>query len=94
MVLTMTTYKVGRFGGLCHLRKAPTRRQLGRYYAMAQVGVEMVVPIVVAWWLDQQLDTSPWILVIGVVAGLVLGIGHLIVLTRDDDANPPKGRKP
>jgi F0F1-type ATP synthase assembly protein I len=72
----------------------PDPRQLGRYYAIAQVGLEMVVPIAVAWWLDQQLDTAPWLLVLGVIGGLVLGIGHLIVLTRDDDAQAPKDPKP
>lgn len=69
-------------------------RQLGRYYAMAQVGMEMVVPIVVGWWLDQQLATDPWLLVFGAIGGLTLGIVQLVRLTRDEDTKPPGDAKP
>lgn len=72
----------------------PDPRQLGKYYAMAQVGVEMVVPIVLGWWLDERLATAPWLLVVGVFGGLALGIVHLVLLTRDENSNPPKDSKP
>jgi F0F1-type ATP synthase assembly protein I len=74
--------------------ESPDPRQLGRYYAIAQVGIEMVVPIALGWWLDQQFGTPPWLLVVGVIGGLVLGIGHLVALTRDDNAGPPQEPKP
>jgi ATP synthase protein I len=64
----------------------PDRRQLGTYYAIAQVGIEMVVPIGLGWWADQQLGSAPWLLVVGVVLGFVLGIWHLVVLTRNNEA--------
>ena len=62
------------------------RRQLGTYYALAQVGIEMVVPIGLGWWADEQLGSAPWLLVVGVVLGFVLGIWHLVVLTRNNEA--------
>jgi ATP synthase protein I len=67
----------------------PDQRQLGTYYALAQVGIEMVVPIGLGWWVDQQLGTAPWLLVLGVVLGFALGIGHLVALTRGNDSEPP-----
>jgi F0F1-type ATP synthase assembly protein I len=68
----------------------PNRRQMGIYYALAQVGLEMVVPIGMGWWADKQLGSAPWLLVVGVVLGFMLGIGHLIALTREDGPKPPK----
>jgi F0F1-type ATP synthase assembly protein I len=72
----------------------PDRRRLGTYYALAQVGLEMVVPIGLGWWIDQQLGSSPWILVLGVIVGFVIGIWHLVALTRDLDTKPPKDKEP
>jgi F0F1-type ATP synthase assembly protein I len=66
--------------------QGPDRRQLGTYYAIAQVGLEMVVPIGIGWWADEQLGWAPWLLILGVILGFVLGIGHLVALTRDVDA--------
>jgi F0F1-type ATP synthase assembly protein I len=70
------------------------RRQLGIYYAMAQVGLEMVVPIGLGWWADEQLGSAPWLLVLGVILGFVLGIVHLVALTRQDESKPPKDKEP
>jgi len=70
----------------------PTQDQsrLGKYYAMAQVGMEMVVPIFVGWWADEKLGSRPWLLVLGVILGFGLGLWHLIALShadsRDDDS--------
>ncbi len=71
----------------------PNRRQLGIYYAMAQVGLEMVVPVALALWLDSQFGTAPWILVLGVILGFSVGIGHLVLLTRDKDGGPPEDKR-
>ena len=48
---------------------APNPRDLGRYFALAQVGLEMVAPIVLGLFLDSRLGWTPW----GVVAGAVIG---------------------
>ena len=69
----------------------PDPRRLGWYYAIAQVGFEMVVPIVLGWWLDDLLGWQPWLLVVGAGLGLVLGIAHLVMLV---NRPPPEDDPP
>jgi hypothetical protein len=45
------------------------------------VALEMFLPAVGGGYLDRQLGTSYWALV-GVVVGLVLGMWHLLLMTR------------
>ena len=65
---------------------SPDPRQLGYYYALAQIGVEMVAPIGLGWLVDRWLGWFPWLTVAGAVLGLLLGFVHLIVLVN----RPPK----
>lgn len=66
-------------------------RQTSLYFAMAQVGFEMVAPIVLGIFLDQWLETGPWMVVLGAVLGLVGGLFHLVVLlNRINNENTPK----
>ena len=58
----------------------PNPRDLGRYFALAQVGLEMVAPIVLGLFLDSRLGWTPWGVVLGAVFGLVGGLWHLVVL--------------
>jgi F0F1-type ATP synthase assembly protein I len=71
----------------------PDPRQLARYFALAQVGFEMVVPIGLGWWLDDIFGSTPWLTVVGVILGLSLGIWHLVVLGNRQDETPPPGDK-
>lgn len=72
----------------------PDPRQMGRYLALAQVGMEMVVPIGMGVWLDNLLGWLPWLTVLGVILGLTLGLYHIVVLTnRDDVSGGPRGGK-
>ena len=67
----------------------PDPSEMGRYFALAQVGVEMVVPIVIGVGLDSYLGTSPWGVVIGTVLGFSGGLIHLLaMLKRFDDPRP------
>lgn len=67
----------------------PDPRQLGRYFVLAQVGIEMVVPIGIGWFVDDWLGWTPWATVVGAVLGMVGGITHLVlVLNQMDDREP------
>jgi len=67
----------------------PDRRDLGRYLALGQVGLEMVVPVVLGLAADHYLGCSPWGLIVGAVIGLVGGVAHLVVHANKMDANRP-----
>ena len=60
---------------------------------MAQVGLEMVVPVGIGLALDHYLNWSPWGVVVGAVLGLVAGIGHLVALSnrqKGSDSSRPR----
>ena len=59
---------------------APKPEDVGRYFALAQVGLEMVAPIVLGLFLDSRLGWTPWGVVVGAVLGLVGGLWHLVLL--------------
>lgn len=72
----------------------PDNRELGHYLAMAQVGMEMVAPLILGLVVDHYAGTRPWGLIIGAVIGFVGGIAHLVTLgNRKDRAGrePPGG---
>jgi ATP synthase protein I len=71
----------------------PDRRRLGVYFALAQVGFEMVVPIAIGYWLDQQLNVEPFLLIVGAILGFAVGIIHVVVLSRSLDDQPPRDKK-
>lgn len=55
-------------------------KELGYYFTLAQVGLEMVAPLGLGLVLDHYLGWSPWGLIGGTVIGFVGGIAHLVVL--------------
>ena len=69
----------------------PSPRRLGWYYALAQVGFEMVAPIALGLWLDSVFDSRPWLVVIGAVLGLAVGFLHLVALLNQE---PPENDTP
>lgn len=64
------------------------RKELARYLALSQVGVEMVVPIILGLVVDWYFNLTPWGVVVGAVLGLIVGLVHLVQLTSQDDAKP------
>jgi F0F1-type ATP synthase assembly protein I len=65
----------------------PDPKELGYYFTLAHVGLEMVMPMVVGIALDSYFGWSPWATVVGVVLGFTGGIVHLIVLANRADIN-------
>jgi hypothetical protein len=72
--------------------KRDGRTELGRYFALATAGVEMVVPIIVGYYLDTWLGWTPWLTGAGVVLGLAGSLLHLIILLKrfEEPPKPPR----
>jgi hypothetical protein len=58
----------------------PDSREMGRYVALAQVGMEMVVPVGIGILLAVWLDWGPWPVIVGAALGLVGGLAHMVRL--------------
>jgi F0F1-type ATP synthase assembly protein I len=70
---------------------SPEIKNLGHYITLAQVGMEMVVPIGIGAALDYYLKWSPWGVVAGAVFGLVGGLTHVVaIVNREDHSNSSK----
>jgi F0F1-type ATP synthase assembly protein I len=65
------------------------QRELGRYLAIGQVGMEMVAPAVLGVVLDSYFGISPWGVGAGAAIGLVGGLFHLVRMTKPPDRNEP-----
>lgn len=61
---------------------------------VTSIAVEMVLPGMAGYWLDQKLGTVALFTMLGFAGGLTLGIRHLIKLTQtsptNDDPTSPK----
>jgi len=53
----------------------------GRYYALAQCGIEMVAPMIGGVYLDKWFNTNPIFTISTVVLGFVGGITHMIIIS-------------
>lgn len=60
-------------------------REFGYYVSLAQVGLEMVVPVGIGLALDHYLGWTPWGIIGGAIFGLIGGLAHLIALTNRKD---------
>jgi len=70
-----------------------TRSRSAVAYGLASRGMsialEMVVPGLIGYFLDQRLGTRVWLTIGGFGLGFVLGLLHLIRLSKDMNASPP-----
>lgn len=70
-------------------------KKLGLYFALAQVGMEMVVPILAGWALDYYSErTAPWGILAGVFVGFAGGLLHLVAIMKRLEKLDDKGSKP
>ena len=67
-------------------QQPPNSREMGYYFALAQVGLEMVAPMLVGIGLDYYFGWGPWATVIGLGLGFVGGMIHLIAMVKQHDA--------
>jgi hypothetical protein len=74
----------------------PSPREMGYYFALAQVGFEMIAPMLVGIGLDYAFGWTPWATVIGLILGFVGGLVHLVHMVNKHDAQErrPPGRAP
>jgi F0F1-type ATP synthase assembly protein I len=72
----------------------PDSKDVGYYFSLAQVGLEMVVPIGVGALLDHRFSWRPWGVVVGAVLGLIVGLVHLVaLLNRREKTNSNKPKR-
>jgi F0F1-type ATP synthase assembly protein I len=67
---------------------------MGYYFALAQIGFEMIAPMLIGLGLDYWLGWMPWATVIGLIVGFVGGMVHLVRMVQKHDAEerrPPGG---
>ena len=79
------------------------RKEMNKYFAIGQVGLEMAVPPALGAYLDHRFGWSPWGVVAGAAVGLIGGLIHLVHLAnksaRDEESgssasSPPGPRFP
>jgi len=61
----------------------------GKWFALSQVGLEMVVPIFLGVWLDNRFGWAPWGTVTAATIGLVGGLFHLVYLANQIEEDTP-----
>jgi F0F1-type ATP synthase assembly protein I len=71
--------------------QSPKQRELSRYVALGQVGLEMVSPIVAGVLLDRWLGWTPWLTVIGAVFGFGGGMVHLLSILNNGSCKGSDG---
>jgi F0F1-type ATP synthase assembly protein I len=71
----------------------PDRQETNFYFALAQVGLEMVAPIGLGVALDHYAGWRPWGTIGGAVIGFVGSLTHLISLVNAHDRTRNSGPK-
>ena len=75
--------------------KPDSSLDVGFYFALAQTGLEMVVPIAVGMVLDSRFGWAPWAASAGAVIGLAGGLTHMLIMLRRAEeqrpSEPPRG---
>jgi len=49
---------------------------------ISTIAMEMVVPVVAGHWLDKRIGCTPALTIAGAAGGLVLGLWHLVQMSR------------
>ena len=76
------------------MNQDPTPREMGYYAALAQVGLEMVLPAVLGYYLDSWLSTTPWLMIATAVLGFAAGLIHLFAILRRKERDESSEKRP
>ena len=76
------------------MSQEPTPREMGYYAQLAQLGLEMVLPIALGAYLDTWLDTSPWITAGMAVVGFTAFMIHLLAILKNKERDESADKKP
>ena len=76
------------------MTQEPTPREMGHYMALASIGIEMVLPTIGGFFLDDWLGTTPWITCVAAVLGFAAGMIHLIAILREKERDESSDKKP
>jgi hypothetical protein len=63
----------------------PDRRELGYYFELAQVSLEMVLPLIAGIFIDRYFDWPGWAAITGAVLGFAVGLFQLVMIVRRRD---------
>lgn len=56
---------------------------------ISSISLELVIPVVVGYWLDQRWGTLPLLLIVGVLLGFATATMSLLRLTKPPRHDPP-----
>jgi F0F1-type ATP synthase assembly protein I len=68
------------------------QKEIGRYLAIGQVGMEMVAPVALGWLADSYFGWSPWGVVVGAVLGFAGGMFRLVRIVNPKQRPAPADR--
>jgi len=69
-------------------------KSMAKFFALSQIGMEMVSPLVLGLILDYYLGSGPWLSVAGAFFGFVGGMIHLVrLLNQPDDPGSTEQRE-
>lgn len=65
------------------------RSPIARGYVLASrvtsIAITMVLPAVIGYWVDNQLGTTPWLLIGGAILGFAIAILQLLALVKEGE---------
>jgi hypothetical protein len=76
-----------------HDDRSPLVVAYGRSALITSVLLELVIPVLAGYWLDCRWGTFPWLVLLGVVVGIVTATLGLMRLVKSLNSGPPSSLK-
>ena len=72
------------------------RSPVARGYVLASrassIGLQMVIPAGIGWWVDVKWKTTPWFTIVGVVLGFIVAMLEIVRLAKDSERADSQSR--